>query len=77
MVATVLENKPRLLLVEPSGACIEGTAIAVGKGSQRIQAVLNMGPAAHSAKEAEALAIQALGKAQKWQRDEVLHLKRK
>lgn len=74
LIASTLGGKPNLLLFEPSGACTESRTIAVGKGSKRIQTVFSTEASARTAKDAEALAIRAMGKPQKWERDESVHL---
>jgi 20S proteasome alpha/beta subunit len=75
LVATTMGGVPRLLGFEPSGGCLSGWAIAVGRGSMRMQALLGSERPARNGKEAEALAQRAFGKPQKWEHDEVLHLK--
>ena len=75
LVATTMGGTPRLIGFEPSGACLSGRAIAVGRGSQRMQALLGSERAPKNGKEAEAMAQRALGAPQKWEHDEVLHLK--
>lgn len=74
LVATTIGGVPRLLAFEPSGACLSGRAIAIGRGSTRIQAVLATERAPRTAKEAEEIAQRALGKRQKWEHDVVSHL---
>ena len=74
LVASTLEGEPRLLGFEPSGGCLSGWAIAVGRGSQRMQAMLSSERQPRNAREAEAMAQRTLGKPQKWEHDEVLHL---
>lgn len=74
MAATIMGGEPRLLCFEPSGACLVGRAIAVGRGSQRMQALLGSERAPRNGKEAEEIALRALGKPQKWEHDDVLHL---
>ena len=75
LVATTMDGVPRLLGFEPSGACLSGRAIAVGRGSQRMQAFLGSESPPRNAKEAEEMAQRALGKPQKWEHDQILHLK--
>ena len=75
LVASTIGGEARLLGFEPSGACLVGRAIAVGRGSQRMQALLASERSPRSAQEAEDLAQRALGKPQKWERDQILHLR--
>ena len=75
LVATTMGAEPHLLAFEPSGGCLMGRAIAVGRGSQRMQAFLGSERPPRSDKEAEEIAQLALGKPQKWEHDTVLHLK--
>lgn len=75
LAATTMGGVPRLLGFEPSGACLVGRAIAVGRGSQRMQALLGSERSPRNGKEAEEMAKRALGSPQKWEHDEVLHLK--
>ncbi len=74
LVATTMDGSPRLFGFEPSGGCLSGWAIAYGRGSQRMQAMLGSEPQPRSARAAEALAQTVLGKPQKWEHDEVMRL---
>jgi 20S proteasome alpha/beta subunit len=76
LVACVFKGKPRLLLFEPSGAHVEGRAIAAGRGYQRVQANLNLSYKTGTAKEAQALAEEVLGKLEKAEKYEMVHLRR-
>jgi 20S proteasome alpha/beta subunit len=76
LIAALLEGKPSLVMFEPSGAHVLGKAIAIGKGYQRAQANLNLSYRSGTAKEAENLAIDILGKLEKTEKYEIVHLKR-
>ncbi|MCL4324871.1 MAG: hypothetical protein M1144_05365 [Candidatus Thermoplasmatota archaeon] len=75
LLATTLDGNPRLHIFEPSGACLEGRGIAIGRGYSRIQGVLNTSRPPRNSKEAESLVLGALGEGERWQKEEVLHLK--
>ncbi len=75
MVASTLNGDPHLLLFQPIGACTESGAVAVGKDYARIQSILDRSPIARSGPQAEKIAFEALGKLDKGQRNEVLHLR--
>lgn len=76
LIASIFRGKPALIQFEPSGAFIEGKAIAAGRGFSQIQASLNMIYKCGNAKNAEEMARSVLGKLDELEMFEMTHLRR-
>ncbi|MFQ5837636.1 MAG: peptidase [Thermoplasmata archaeon] len=62
LVASALDGDARLLEFDPSGAVLEGNAAAIGEDCKSVREFLEKRYRRGSAKEAEDLALEALGK---------------
>jgi 20S proteasome alpha/beta subunit len=62
LVASALDEEPKLLEFDPSGACLEVEAAAIGVGCKGVTEFLEAEYERGSAEEAENLALEALGK---------------
>ncbi len=65
LVASALEGEGRLFLLDPSAAVIEYEAAAIGDGSEICTEILEKRYRRGTAREAERLALEALGKPEK------------
>ncbi|MFQ5909010.1 MAG: hypothetical protein ACE5JE_09355 [Thermoplasmata archaeon] len=61
LVGTALEEEPKLLEFDPSGAWLDVSAAAVGSDHERLREVLERKYRLGSAKDAEKLALETLG----------------
>jgi 20S proteasome alpha/beta subunit len=71
LVGSTLDGEPRLFYFDPSGAYIEYEAVAVGEGDEKLQEFLEERYRKGTAAEAEKLALEALGKPERY---EAVHL---
>lgn len=76
LVACVFKGQQTLLRFDPSGSHRKGLGVVVGKGYTKLQARLDLSYTNGSAKDAEALAEHVLGRPEKTEQYEMMHLKR-